>query len=292
MSNLGDDNDMWRAPIGADLKRAFKGRRRFSFVKIIITRRRSPSGEKRAWHSLGQSPKAWDVEQQAARCSEKLKAKEDQRYSCLPLKLDETDTSILKVLMKDGRLSFRQIAAQVGVTTPTVESRVKKMTESGVIKKIAPVLDIDKVEKGVAALMMLKVELAKVNSVVEKLAPLDEVRSIFLSTGQANLIVRVATSSNEAFQDFLSERIALLGVDVVSSEVITRTVKDEQGVALYGEMAVALVCDYCGGEIGGKPFTLNVGEGKRFFCCKTCLSDYKEKYGVHKNEPSRTTWNG
>ena len=209
----------------------------------------------------------------------------------MPLKLDETDTSILKALMKDGRLSFRQIAGQVGVTTPTVESRVKKMTESGVIKKIAPVLDIDKVEKGVAALLMMKVELARVNSVVEKLAPLDEVRSVFLSTGAANLIVRVATSSNEAFQDFLNAKVASLGVDIVSSEVITRTVKDEQGVALYGDMAVALVCDYCGGEISGKPFTLNVGDGKRFFCCKTCLSEYKEKYGTRKDDPSGTNWN-
>ncbi len=209
----------------------------------------------------------------------------------MPLKLDETDTSILKVLMKDGRLSFRQIAVQVGVTTPTVESRVKKMTESGIIKRIAPILDIDKVEKGVAALLMLKVELAKVNPIVEKLAPLDEVRSIFLSTGQANLIVRVATSSNEAFQDFLNERVASLGVDVVLSEVITRTVKDEQGVALYGEMAVALVCDFCGGEISGKPFTLNLGEGKRFFCCKTCLSSYKEKYNTSTNTSSGTDWN-
>lgn len=196
----------------------------------------------------------------------------------MPLKLDDTDTSILKVLMKDGRLSFRQIAGQVGVTTPTVESRVRKMTESGIIKKIAPILDIDKVEQGVSALLMLKVELAKVNSVVEKLAPLDEVRSVFLSTGEANVIVRVATSSNESFQGFLNERVASLGVDVVASEVITRTVKDEQGVALYGEIAVALVCDFCGGEISGKPFTLNVGEGKRFFCCKTCLASYKEKY--------------
>ncbi|MDG6991574.1 MAG: winged helix-turn-helix transcriptional regulator, partial [Nitrososphaerota archaeon] len=67
----------------------------------------------------------------------------------MPLKLDETDTSILKALMNDGRLSFRQIASQIGVTTPTVESRVKKMMESGVIKKIAPILDIDKVERGV-----------------------------------------------------------------------------------------------------------------------------------------------
>ena len=209
----------------------------------------------------------------------------------MPLKLDETDTSILKALMKDGRLSFRQIATQVGVTTPTVESRVKKMTESGVIKKIAPILDIDKVEKGVAVLLMLKVELGKVNSTLEKLTPLDEVRSIFLSTGAANIVVRAATSSNEAFQRFLEERVAPLGADVVSSEVITRTVKDEQGVALYGEMAVALVCDYCGGEISGKPFALNVGEGKRFFCCKTCLGSYKEKYGSHKGPSSGTGWN-
>lgn len=210
----------------------------------------------------------------------------------MPLKLDETDTSILKVLMKDGRLSFRQIASQVGVTTPTVESRVKRMTDSGVIKKIAPILDIDKVEKGVAALLMLKVELGKVSSTLEKLTPLDEVRSVFLSTGAANMVVRVATSSNEAFQRFLDERVAPLGADVVSSEVITRTVKDEQGVALYGDMAVALVCDFCGGEISGKPFTLNVGEGKRFFCCKTCLGSYKEKYGAPKGSPSGTNWNG
>ena len=205
--------------------------------------------------------------------------------------MDETDTSILKVLMKDGRLSFRQIANQVGVTTPTVESRVKRMTDSGVIKKIAPILDIDKVEKGVAALLMLKVDLPKVNQILEKLAPLDEVRSVFLSTGEANMIVRVATSSNEAFQDFLNEKVGTLGVDVVSSEVITRTVKDEQGVALYGEMAVALVCDFCGGEISGKPFTFNVGEGKRFFCCKTCLSSYKEKYGGSKGPSAGTDWN-
>lgn len=209
----------------------------------------------------------------------------------MPLKLDETDTSILKALMKDGRLSFRQIAFQVGVTTPTVESRVHKMTESGIIKKIAPILDIDKVEKGVAALLMLKVELAKVNSVIEKLSPLDEVRSIFLSTGGANMIVRVATNSNESFQDFLSGKVASLEVDVVSSEVITRTVKDEQGVALYGEMAVALVCDYCGGEISGKTFTLNVGEGKRFFCCKTCISSYKEKYNTSTSASPGTDWN-
>ncbi|MDG6990855.1 MAG: winged helix-turn-helix transcriptional regulator [Nitrososphaerota archaeon] len=210
----------------------------------------------------------------------------------MPLKLDETDTSILKALMNDGRLSFRQIALRIGVTTPTVESRVKKMMKSGIIKKIAPILDADKVERGVAALLMLRVELPKVSQVIEKLVPLEEVRSVFLSTGEANMVVRVAASSNASFQDFLNERVAPLGVQVLSSEVITKTIKDEQGVALYGEMAVALVCDYCGGDISGKPLTLNVREGKRFLCCKTCLSGYKEKYGTDRSASSGTSWKG
>ena len=197
----------------------------------------------------------------------------------MPLKLDKTDIAILKSLMEDGRRSFRKIASQVGVSTPTVESRVRRMIKSGIIRKITPILDIDKVERGVAALIMLKVPLSKVASVAASLAPLEEVRSIFVATGEANMIVRVVTHSIDRLQDFLDSTIAPLeGVSMVSSQVITRTLKDEQGVALFEEMSVSLVCDYCGGEVSGKPFTLNVGEGKRFFCCKTCLSSYKEEY--------------
>jgi DNA-binding Lrp family transcriptional regulator len=48
--------------------------------------------------------------------------------------------------MKDGRKSFRQIAKEIGVSTPTVEARFSRMKSIGVIKSIEPILDIDIIE--------------------------------------------------------------------------------------------------------------------------------------------------
>lgn len=197
----------------------------------------------------------------------------------MPLKLDEIDTAILRALMENGRKSFRKIAGQARASTPTVKSRFERMLETGIIKKIAPILDIDKVERGVSALIYLKAELLILDSVISQLVVLDEVRSVLITSGEANLVIRVATPSNEALQSFLNSKIAPLeGVSLISSQVIIKTAKDEQGLPPFEDLVVSLVCDTCHDVIKGDPFVLNVAGGKRFFCCKTCLSTYKEKY--------------
>jgi DNA-binding Lrp family transcriptional regulator len=197
----------------------------------------------------------------------------------MPLKLDKIDTGIIKCLMDDGRRSLRQIAREVDVTTPTVENRLRRMLDSGLIRKISPVLDIDKIDRGIAALMDLRVDLNKIGSAAATLTPLEEVRNVFLSTGEANMIVRVVTRSSESLQDFIDSVIAPLdGVHLLSSQMLTRTMKDEQGSPIFEEMSVTLKCDYCSGEVSGRPFILDSENGKRFFCCKTCLGNYKTKY--------------
>ena len=198
----------------------------------------------------------------------------------MPLELDSTDIAILQALMENGRRSFREIAQSIEVSAPTVESRVKRLFRTGIIKKIAPILDIEKIIGGVSALVLLRVDLQELEGVVKLLVPLEETRSIFVTTGEANLVVRVASSSNEKIQSFLESQISgLKGVSVVSTQIITRALKDEQGLPLRASLTVGLNCDFCGGEIKGPPITLNAGDGKRFFCCKICLSSYKEKYG-------------
>jgi DNA-binding Lrp family transcriptional regulator len=42
-------------------------------------------------------------------------------------KLDKIDLAIINSLMNDGRKSFRQIAKEIGVSTPTVEARFSRM---------------------------------------------------------------------------------------------------------------------------------------------------------------------
>lgn len=44
-------------------------------------------------------------------------------------------------------------------------------------------------------------------------------------------------------------------------------------------MKIILDCDFCQGSIAGKPHVLKFGRYERFFCCGSCKSEYKKKYG-------------
>jgi DNA-binding Lrp family transcriptional regulator len=64
----------------------------------------------------------------------------------MPLKLTDTDISILKELLKDGRKSFRQISRDTGISTPTVKARFDRFVNIGFIKSVSPILDFEKVD--------------------------------------------------------------------------------------------------------------------------------------------------
>jgi DNA-binding Lrp family transcriptional regulator len=198
----------------------------------------------------------------------------------MPLSLDRLDIAILRTLMEDGRISYRQLAKRVGVTTPTVESRIRRMMDAGFIKGFAPVLDLTKVERGVMALVQLKVEAQEINRVLEALVSMEGVVDIFQTTGESNLTVRMVAEGLEELQRIIESRLAALpGVSVRATQVVTRVVKEGDAPTLKSALKITLECDYCGQEIASTPpHTLRVGEGFRFFCCKTCLDAYKKKY--------------
>lgn len=199
----------------------------------------------------------------------------------LPLTLDKIDMLLLKALLEDGRRSYRQLARIANVSTPTAEARIKRMINSGFIKKIGPVFDLAKIEQGVSAIVYLKVDPSIINDFPSYLSSLVEVRNVLLTTGEWNVIVRIACSSNDDLQSILDSRICNRdGVSLVNSQVITRTIKDEQGLVLTDNIRISMKCDYCGGEITGALFKLKVGDGERYLCCKGCLNSYKEKYGT------------
>jgi DNA-binding Lrp family transcriptional regulator len=65
----------------------------------------------------------------------------------MPFKLDDYDVAILKVLLKDGRKSFRQISRETGITTPTVRARFERLINIGFLKSVSPIFDFGVVEE-------------------------------------------------------------------------------------------------------------------------------------------------
>ena len=42
---------------------------------------------------------------------------------------------------------------------------------------------------------------------------------------------------------------------------------------------IMLNCDFCEGSVAGNPHVLKFANYERFFCCGSCKSEYKKKYG-------------
>ena len=59
--------------------------------------------------------------------------------------LDDLDIKILKKLISDARLSYRAIADQIGVSPPTILSRVEKLENNAIIKSYSAILDHEKI---------------------------------------------------------------------------------------------------------------------------------------------------
>ena len=58
--------------------------------------------------------------------------------------IDDIDLRILDMLQRNGKLSQAKIAGAVGLTTPSVNERIKKMERHGMIKGFVALLDHEK----------------------------------------------------------------------------------------------------------------------------------------------------
>jgi Lrp/AsnC family transcriptional regulator, regulator for asnA, asnC and gidA len=181
--------------------------------------------------------------------------------------------------MKDGRKSFRQIAKEIGVSTPTVEARFSRMKSMGVIKSIEPIIDIEIIENQIPAIVFLKTNLAQSIQIADELAAIPEVRRLYMATGENNIVAKVVIDRPERLEELVRKKIAPIeGITSTSYQIITRTVKDSQSITISEEMLLKLQCDFCDNDIIKKPRALEINNRRRYFCCNSCLILYKQKY--------------
>ncbi|MDG6990259.1 MAG: AsnC family transcriptional regulator [Nitrososphaerota archaeon] len=196
------------------------------------------------------------------------------------MKLDEKDTAILEVLLKDGRASLREVAARTSLTAPTVSMRLARMRRGGLIRGFAPVLD-PSASPQVAAFVRLRVPAEKAGAASEALARLPEVEGVYMTAGEGNLLVRLGVDDLAEVETFVEDRLsAPSGWRVVSSDVVTKSIKDASRVRVPRAASLKFRCDYCHQEVrSDRPHSIRVGQTSHYFCCSTCRKSYASKHG-------------
>ena len=62
--------------------------------------------------------------------------------------LDKTDLQILRILQDNSRLTTKELAARVSLSSTPVFERLKRLESNGYIKKYIAVLDAEKLNQG------------------------------------------------------------------------------------------------------------------------------------------------
>lgn len=191
--------------------------------------------------------------------------------------LDDLDRRLILLLMQDGRQSFRALAKHLGVSAPTAKARYNRLVRLGLIKRVSALIDTSMLNC-VSALVYIKA--SDVNSTISRIRDMKEIDTILLTSGDANIVVRVVLDDVESLEEVRARLSGITDLQIISTQMITRVIKEEQVVPPI--VAIRLMCSYCKGEIAGEPIVL----GRYNFCCTSCLKLFEgsEHTSEHANE--------
>jgi Lrp/AsnC family transcriptional regulator, regulator for asnA, asnC and gidA len=122
------------------------------------------------------------------------------------VQLDDLDIGIIRLLAKDGRMSFTEIAGQLGVTEKTVRSRFNSLRENNIINVVGVV---DPISLGLktGAIILLGVDPEKLEAVIEAAHQFKEIRFITLISGEYQLLVQVHVRTSDELTEFFKDKL-------------------------------------------------------------------------------------
>ena len=122
--------------------------------------------------------------------------------------LDQLGVKILNELQMNARISFSEIGRRVGLSSPAVAERVKKMEELGIICGYHAKVDHEKIGFPVLAFIFLTTKSEKYNKVYDFAENTQEISECHCISGSESFILRVLSDSLiqlDALVDELSE---------------------------------------------------------------------------------------
>lgn len=147
--------------------------------------------------------------------------------------LDELDQKIIRLLIKNARMSYSEIGQQVGISRVAVKMRVQAMEEKGIIEEYTTIINPQKISGAVSCYFEIETEPDELMNVAEILKENDTITQIYRVTGKSRLHVHAVASSNDEMEKLIYETIDQLpGVTECSCNMIFSRIKDIKGLRL------------------------------------------------------------
>lgn len=154
--------------------------------------------------------------------------------------LDKVGWQLLRVLQEDARLSFSELGRRVGLSSPAIAERVRRMEDLGIITGYRAMVNPDKLGYAITVFINIRTSAENHNEIATFAHSLTEVLECHHVTGQDSYILKVIVSSMAHLEHVIS-RLRHYG-ETTTSIVLSTPLTDKMIVAgpgARGEPAVS-----------------------------------------------------
>lgn len=121
-------------------------------------------------------------------------------------KLDKVDLQILRTLQENARLTTKELAAQVSLSSTPVFERLKRLEREGYIKKYIAVLDADKLNQGFVVFCNVKLRRMNKDIAMEFtriIQNIPEVTECYNISGSYDYLLKIHAPNMNYYQEFI-----------------------------------------------------------------------------------------
>jgi len=129
-------------------------------------------------------------------------------------RIDENDLRIIEMLIKNARISLREIAAVVDLSPSSIRNRMERLVNLGVIRKYTLELDHRKLGYEVQVVVLITSKPGESDSLYRTLSTYTEISKVLRTSGPANFICMVQVQDISRLAKFITGELEkLVGVE-------------------------------------------------------------------------------
>ena len=152
-------------------------------------------------------------------------------------KLDRIDRNILRILQKDGRISYVELADQVGLSTTPCMERVKRLEQENIIEGYQAKVNPAALNLNLQVFVEISLHYQSptaFDDFKKAVGTIPHIIECHLISGQSDYLLKIRISEMSEYRQLLGDiLINLPGIKESKSYIVMESVKDEQKLPVF-----------------------------------------------------------
>lgn len=150
------------------------------------------------------------------------------------VKLDEVDLKILEILQKEGRLSNKELAERINLTTTPTLERVRRLERAGVIEGYSARVNRESIGKGFSAFVTVVLsvhQLSFMEEFTKAVKETPEIIACYNTTGDGDFMLHIVAKDVKDYEQIMRTKLTTLpDVQRIHTSIVLGTIKEQTNI--------------------------------------------------------------